>query len=211
MCTGDQVTLFNGEGEEIEATLVRVHSDSADLVLGVRRKCPVAPVHISLFQAIAKGDRMDWILQKTTELGVARICPIITSRVVVRLDSAAVHAKQGRWQKVVQEAARQCGRADVPEVTVPEHLDTVLAGLPPSSRFVLWEEEHAQPLVHNLSSCAPNVALLVGPEGGLSEQEVSKARETDFLPVTLGPRILRTETAAIVAVALVQAATGGLA
>ena len=208
---GQSLVLFNGQGEEIEASLVRVEEEFAELALGTRRQCPTAPVHIVLVQAVAKGDRMDWLLQKTTELGVAEIWPVITSRVVVRLDAAAAMAKQARWQKIVQEAARQCGRADVPVVAEPRALGAALAALETSRRFVLWEGEKGQPLLNSLLPSESNVTLLVGPEGGLSEQEVLQATGAQFVPVTLGPRILRTETAAMVAVALVQAVTGGLA
>ncbi len=211
LAVGDDVIVFNGQGEEIDASLVRVEAEFAELILGARRQRPTSPAQVVLLQAVAKGDRMDLILQKTTELGVAQIWPVITSRSVVRLNAEAAAGKQQRWQTIAQEAARQCGRADVPLVQTPQPLIEALAALTTMRRFVLWEGEHGQPLVGSVLPSDTRVALLVGPEGGLSEAEVAQARAAEFEPVTLGPRILRTETAAIVAVALVQAATGGLA
>lgn len=210
LAVGDEVVVFNGVGEEADASLVRVEAAFAELILGTRRQRPASPTQIVLLQAVAKGDRMDLILQKTTELGVAQIWPVITSRSVVRLNAETAAGKQKRWQTIVQEAARQCGRADVPFVQTPLPLSEALAASTTLRRFVLWEGERGQPLVSSVSPSETSVALLVGPEGGLSETEVAQASEADFEPVSLGPRILRTETAAIVAVALVQAATGGL-
>lgn len=207
---GAAVTLFDGRGHEIDAQVETVHADTADLRLGERHLRPPPPVQITLLQAVAKGDRMDWLLQKTTELGVTRICPVITQRVVVRLEPDAAGAKQRRWQTIVQEAARQCGRADVPTVEAPIALAEALARNDAERRLVLWEAQTGPSLVGRLGPEDRNVSLLVGPEGGFGPDEITMAESAGFEAVTLGPRILRTETAAMVAVALVQAAAGGL-
>ena len=217
MKVGDSCVIFDGEGGEIDAKLTAITSTFAQLRLGERRKREPARVRITLVQGVAKGERMDWVLQKTTELGVARIVPVTTSRVVVRLDAKGVTTKHRRWQIIVQEAARQCGRADVPTVEPPAPLGVALAALPAAARFVLWEEPGGQPMVQSLDSLSRlhagaevvEVQLFVGPEGGLSEDEVALARTHDFVPVSLGTRVLRTETAAVVAVTLAQAALGG--
>jgi 16S rRNA (uracil1498-N3)-methyltransferase len=213
MNVGDKFTVFDGLGTEFPAELLRVSSDQAEVRLGEPRVVALPPTSITLIQAIAKGDRMDLIIQKTTELGVAAIVPVLTSRVVVKLDAKTAQAKQQRWQSIAQEAARQCGRADVPTVSVPCTLPSGLAQLVPGRRFSLWEEGDGRPLIaclKDLGSEDRSLQLFVGPEGGLSEEEIATAKTFEFSPVTLGPRILRTETAAIVAVALAQGATGGL-
>lgn len=199
LAAGDEVVIFDGRGTEIEARLV----NGGELSLGRRRAVALPAVAITLLQAVAKGDRMDLVVQKTTELGVTRIVPVLAARSVARPERAA------RWQTIAREAARQSGRADVPEVAVPVPLETALA-TSAEVRFVLFEGERARSLRRELPGTAHSVALLVGPEGGFTPAEVESAEKHGFRPVGLGPRILRTETAAIVAVALVQAGLGGL-
>jgi 16S rRNA (uracil1498-N3)-methyltransferase len=204
---GDAVVVFDGRGEEIDATVVTVAARAVTLALGTRRRQVLAGVAITLLQAVPRGERMDLLVQKTTELGVARIVPVIAARSVVR--PAADRAR--RWQSIAEEASRQSGRADVPEVTPPQPLAQALALADACPvRLALWEEERVRPLRQALADGGRAVALLVGPEGGLAAAEVEAARAAGFVTVGLGPRILRVETAAIVAVALVQAASGGL-
>ena len=214
MKVGDAFTVFDGDGGEFPAELVSISPDQAEVRLGEKRILPLSPASITLIQAIAKGDHMDLIIQKTTELGVSRIVPVFTSRVVVKLDSKTAEAKLRRWQSIAQEASRQCGRADVPTIELPSPLQNALLRLSPGRRFSLWEMGDGRPLtscLNELTAHERSLQLLVGPEGGLAAQEIASAQKVDFVPVTLGPRILRTETAAIVAVTLAQAATGGFA
>jgi len=155
---------------------------------------------------------MDLLVQKTSELGVARIVPVVTERSVARPDAEGADGKRARWEKIAREAARQCGRADVPEVAAPTPLADALAApdLPPR-RLALFEGERARSLRAELAETAPApTALLVGPEGGLAPAEMAAARAAGFVPVGLGRLILRVETAAIVAVALVGDAAGAL-
>src|SRR5688572_20412715 len=203
---GSDVQIFDGGGTEIEAKVLEVGPRTIELALGQRRAVALAPATITLLQAVAKGDRMDLIVQKATELGVARIVPVVAQRSVAKPGSGRAR----RWQTIAQEAARQSGRADVPEVTEPVSLSEAVAAAPEGARFVLWEEEHGQSLRRLLDGSPGAISLLVGPEGGFTVQEVVEARTQGFVPVGLGPRILRVETAAIVAIALVQAAAGGL-
>jgi 16S rRNA (uracil1498-N3)-methyltransferase len=182
---------------------------STTLALGARRSAQPPEVKITLLQAVSKGERMDLVVQKATELGVTRIVPVLSARSVPRPGAEGRHK---RWRTIAQEAARQCGRADLPAVEVPCPLAQALgeAAAGPGTRLVLWEASSGAPLRRALDGSERAVTLLVGPEGGLAADEVEAAVAAGFRPVGLGPRILRTETAALVAVALVQAALGGL-
>jgi 16S rRNA (uracil1498-N3)-methyltransferase len=207
---GETLTLFDGAGLEVEAQVVRVDRAEAELRLGARRVVAGPAVAITLLSAVPRGPRMDFLVQKTAELGVARIVPVLTERSVARPDAEA--GRRARWQKIAQEAARQCGRADVPAVDAPVSLAEALAlpGLP-DRRLALFEGEKARSLGAALAGAVPApTALLVGPEGGFAAPEVAAAAAAGFEPVGLGDRILRVETAAIVAVALVAGASGML-
>jgi 16S rRNA (uracil1498-N3)-methyltransferase len=206
---GAAVRVFDGRGTEIEARIARVSPASVELILGHRHRVPLPSTAITLLQCVPRGDRMDVIVQKTTELGIARIVPVLSSRGMVKPPSG----KSRRWQTIAQEAARQSGRADLPEIAEALALPDALvdAARTAGTRLILWEEEHSRPLRKVLSELPPApVTLLVGPEGGFSQQEVASAQAQGFRPVGLGPRILRVETAAVVAVALTQFVVGGL-
>ncbi len=205
---GAEVCVFDGRGTEIDARIIGISAGGAELELGERRTVAVPAVSITLLQALPRADRMDLIVQKTTELGVTKIVPVVSERSVITPPAG----KQRRWQVIAQEAARQSGRADVPEIELPSSLSQALDALEPMpTRLVLWEEEHSLPMRRALSQNPLSaVALLVGPEGGFAAAEVERARAHAFVSVGLGPRILRVETAALVAVALTQASVGGL-
>jgi 16S rRNA (uracil1498-N3)-methyltransferase len=204
---GDAVTVFDGQGTEIDARVLSTDAQGTRLALGDRRTVAAAGPVVTLLQAIPKGERMDLLVQKTTELGVGRIVPVVTERTVVQPGSNRV----SRWRTIAQEAARQCGRADLPAIDEPCPLgEALLSG--PGVRLMAWEgvAQAAVPLRKALGGDEPAVTLLVGAEGGFSEAEAAAAVAAGFRLVGLGPRILRSETAAIVAVALVQAALGAL-
>ena len=206
---GAEVRIFDGCGTEIEGQIVRAGAAGVELALGQRHRVPLPLVPITLLQSVPRGDRMDVIVQKTTELGVTRIVPVLSARGMVKPPPG----KTRRWRTIAQEASRQSGRADVPEVADPMGLDVALAGaaVAGGTRLLLWEEQRALPL-RQVVAQVPHVSvtLLIGPEGGFPETEVESARLQGFRAVGLGPRILRVETAALVAVALTQAALGGL-
>lgn len=203
---GDEVVVFDGEGTEVDARIVAATSRTVELALGARRQVAPPRVRLTLLQAVPRADRMDLIVQKTTELGITRIVPVVAGRSVVRPPAG----RSERWQTIAREAARQCGRADIPRVEEPAGLPQALSAVTETTRFVLWEETGQPPLRHALEGNETAVCLLVGPEGGFAPEEVAQATAAGFRTAGLGPRILRTETAAIVAVALVQAAVGGL-
>ncbi|MEA2698257.1 MAG: rRNA (uracil1498-N3)-methyltransferase [Myxococcales bacterium] len=212
---GDKVVVFDGQGTEIDAEVADVGPKTTALVLGERRRgnASAAPTRITLLQGLARGEKMDWIIQKTCELGVARVVPVLTGRTVAAPAQAA--ARRQRWERIAREAARQSGRADVPTIEAPTPLtaalDTIDAG---DLRLAFWEAAGAgaagRPLRAALPAAPRPTTLLVGPEGGFSAEEMGQAETAGFVTVGLGPRILRTETAAVVAVALLQFAAGGL-
>ncbi|HVV48321.1 MAG TPA: 16S rRNA (uracil(1498)-N(3))-methyltransferase, partial [Polyangia bacterium] len=204
---GDALILFDGAGGEVEARVERVGRDETELALGERRQVAGPAVALTLLVAVPRGPRMDLIVQKTAELGVARIVPLITDRSVARPDAEA--GRRARWEKIAREAARQCGRADLPAIDPPVGLAAALAADLPARRLALYEGERARSLRAALAGQAPAAtALLVGPEGGFAAAEVEAARAAGFEAVGLGDRILRVETAAIAAVTLVAGAYG---
>jgi 16S rRNA (uracil1498-N3)-methyltransferase len=197
---------------EVIARIVRIDRDRTQLVAdpagpaGPVRAAAAIETPLTLLTAVPRGGRMDFLVQKCSELGVSRIVPVITARSVVRPEPA----KRGRWEKIAREAARQCGRADVPEVSPPTPLAAALAASDlPDRRLMLSPEAGGRPLRALLPDRAAT-ALLVGPEGGLDTAEVEAARAAGFQAASLGSRILRVETAAIVAVALAEEAFGAL-
>ena len=204
---GAMIRIFDGQGWELDARIEEVGKSSLEVSLGERRRLPPAPCAITLLQSLPRRDRMDFVVQKATELGVARIVPVISQHGMVK---APPHSRRSRI--IAEEAARQSGRADVPIVDEPIALEAALTQLGDGGepRYLLWEGERSLPLRLALAQRAQRVTLLVGPEGGFAPSEVARATRAGFQPVWLGPRILRTETAAIVAVALTQAAGGGL-
>jgi 16S rRNA (uracil1498-N3)-methyltransferase len=205
---GDRVHLFDGAGSEIEARIETVGASSVEVSLGKRQRLPAPACTIVLLISPPRGERMDLVVQKTTELGVARIVPVTSARAMVK---ASPH-QRSRWQSIATEASRQSGRADVPAVADLVPLAEAIAreadGASP--RLMLWEGERARALGAALADGPRSVTLLVGPEGGFQAEEVRLTAAAGFVPVGLGPRILRSETAAIVGVALAQAAAGGL-
>lgn len=208
LAQGAHVQLFDGTGTAIDATIVSVGKGSVEVELGDRHPVPAPACAITLLQSLPRGERMDFIVQKTTELGVARIAPVLTEFGVVKPSPSRIR----RWQTIAEEAARQCGRADVPVIDECRDLSTALAQTwdREGARFLLWEDEQTRSFRNALADGPRAVTLLVGPEGGFSTAEAAVATRTGFVPTSLGPRILRAETAAIVAVALAQAAAGGL-
>ena len=170
-----------------------------------------SPLRLALAQGLPRADKMDAIVRMATELGATRIDPLLTARAVARPDAARGRGRRLRWERIAREAAKQCGRAVVPAIGEPRALADWLAARPAGGLLVcLWEGE-ARPLAAQLPAEAPSEAtLLVGPEGGLTAEEVAMLRAAGALVAGLGPRILRTETAGPVGLALLQARYGDL-
>jgi len=207
---GAPLVLFDGSGADHRGEIVAVEGDRVRVAVGDRsaglRESPLA---ITLVQAVSRGERMDWTLQKATELGVRRIQPVLSARSVVRLDDAQAGRKLRHWQAIVAGACEQCGRSVLPEVRPPLELARFLLESPrEGQRLVLSPSGPAS--LAGLASTAARVELLIGPEGGLDDAELGAAARAGFAPVRLGPRVLRTETAGIAALAVLQALWGDL-
>lgn len=202
---GAEVEVFDGRGGRYAG---RLEPGLLSLSLGPREAGRAPGAEIALLFALSKGEKVDLVVQKATELGVARIAPFAAERSVVRLDGAKGEERARRWRRIAEEAARQCGRADVPEVSPPLPLAAALAALPPGSATLVLEPGGAP--LGTLAPPAAGIAAVVGPEGGLGEDEVRACERAGAARISLGPRVLRAETAAIVAVALLQARFGDL-
>lgn len=170
-----------------------------------------SPLHIDVLHALPDKERFELVLQKLTELGVDRIVPVESRHSATLETRDAAQKKSHRWPDVVSRAARQCRRAMLPELMSVQPLEKVLSETHAELKLMLYEGEAAWSLVEGFGTLKPqSVAVLIGPEGGFSDEEVALAQAAGFLPVNLGPRIMRTETAAIVAAALVQSYLGDL-
>ncbi len=209
LAPGSEVEVFDGEGGVYSA---RLDAEGGALVLAVgpRSDAPAPRARVQLAFALARGERCDLVVQKATELGVAGLSPFQAARSMVRLDPARGAERARRWRRIAAEAARQCGRADVPTVDTPAPLGQVLASAPEGFRKVLFFEGGGEPLSEVVDRGAPGHLLLVGPEGGFAAEEVGACLAAGARLATLGPRVLRFETAGIVAAALVQHLVGDL-
>ncbi len=205
----DVITVFDGRGAQFYARIQALARGEVQIVLG--EPCagePESDLRLTLAQGVARGERMDWVVQKAVELGVTCIVPVVTERSVVRLDAAQALNRQRHWQAIAVAACEQCGRTWLPEVAAPVPLHAWLETLAPGGLRVL-PSLAAAPLAA-LPPAASAVQVLIGPEGGLSPSEADAARARGFQAVGLGPRVLRTETAAVVALALLQQRYGDL-
>ena len=211
LAVGEQVVLLDNSGDELLAEMVSSNRAGVEVRLLERRAGkPESPVRIILCQGLLKSARFEWILEKGTELGVSTFAPILCRRSMSGLEDAGP-AKIQRWQRIIQEAAEQCGRSRIPTLAAIRPLMHALNDIPPGALALIpWEEEHDQSLREALASVSSRqgqsltIVLFIGPEGGLLAEEVKLAQRQGVLPVSLGPRILRAETAALAAVANVM-------
>ncbi|MET0312226.1 MAG: 16S rRNA (uracil(1498)-N(3))-methyltransferase, partial [Burkholderiaceae bacterium] len=202
MQPGGALTLFNSQGGEFEAVVASMGRSEVRVRVGMHRALErEAAREVHLAAAMPANDRMDWLVEKAAELGAAGIQPLQSERSVLRLAGDRVEKKRAHWQAVAVAACEQCGRNRVPPVGMPQALEAWLASpaARENARYVLSLRADARPL----REAAPEGAALFlsGPEGGLSEREEDLAREAGFLPVSLGPRTLRAETAPLAALA----------
>ena len=210
---GDACVLFNGDGNDYDA---RIHAvGKRELLVDVTASHGVeseSPLPITLVQGVARGEKMDWILQKATELGVVAFLAADSERSEVRLDAARAARRVAHWRSVLASACEQCGRARVPAIDVPRPLSAALAALPEGGTRLLLDPQGIRDIDGlALEDQLPMaVVLAVGPEGGWSPRDREQLHAAGFEGLRLGPRILRTETAGIAAVAALQARWGDL-
>ncbi|MGZ6376269.1 MAG: 16S rRNA (uracil(1498)-N(3))-methyltransferase [Ktedonobacterales bacterium] len=220
LATGDTLHLLDGAGGEFPAEIVSFDRKRVIVRLGPRAQGRAEPAtRVVLCQGMLKAAKFEWVLQKCTELGVSAFTPLLTERAVAAAEEAG-ESKRRRWSRIVAEALEQCGGTRLPEITPPRSLMHALADLPPGGiSLIPWEEAAALPLRAALQQSIarssdpnhiPEVRLFIGPEGGFSAGEIALAERAGAIPVTLGPRILRAETAAIVASTLALDTLGAL-
>ena len=212
LAPGATIILFDGSGDEFLAELLSLTPRQASVQITATRCCPAEPAFfLTLFQCSLKQDKFEWVLQKGTELGVARFVPVISSRSVVR-PLAALRSKYPRWRAILREATEQCGRARIPELAEPLTWDAAMAAAD-GPGLVAWETaQNSRTLADAVGALAasphtttlpPRLAVAIGPEGGLAAEEIAVAQANGWETVRLGPRILRAETASISAAAVV--------
>jgi 16S rRNA (uracil1498-N3)-methyltransferase len=210
--TGDEVSVFDGAGKEFRAVVSQARREFAELEIRdeVEPARPESPVQLTLCVALLKGEKFDLVVQKATELGVNRILGIVTRYADIRLrDEADAVKRVTRWQRIALEATKQCGRAVVPDLGVPIALESLLTGAQ-DELCLMFAERGGDPLETSLINSPTTITALVGSEGGWSDEEIEQARAEGFRIVTLEGRILRAETAAIVATVLLQHRFGDL-
>ena len=208
--TGDTLTLFNGDGKDYPAILEDINGKAA--VVRVNQ-CQVnqsrSPLDITLVQSLAKGMKLDLVIQKATELGVARISPVSADRSVLQLDKKRIGSRMDHWQGVAISACTQCHRSTLPVIDRPQTFEQWLAGSTDiKHRFLLHPT--AQHSLTSIPSPGSACCVIVGPEGGFSDAEIDRAKSTGVTSVSCGPRILRTETAGFTALAILQSRFGDL-
>ncbi|MDR3502228.1 MAG: 16S rRNA (uracil(1498)-N(3))-methyltransferase [Legionella sp.] len=209
MQAGETLTLFCGDNREFAATIHTVKKKQVIVTIDAMTEVSKeSPLHIHLAQAISKGERMELVMQKAVELGVSSITPIITARCVVKLDKERMAKKLHQWQSIVIAACEQSGRNTVPQVHQPLSLAQYLQEVQAELKLILHPGTNKTWRDYSLGKT--NISLLIGPEGGLSEDEMTTACAQGFQPLSLGPRILRTETAAITVLSVLQAVGGDL-
>lgn len=197
---GQSITLFNGDGFNYTAEVLKAKKDCVVKLISKEENLSESKLNLTLAQGVAKGEKMDFLIQKAVELGVSTIIPILTERCVVKLKGEKLQKRQSHWQKIAIGACEQSGRSIVPEVLSPIVIDELLQR-PTTNGFVLHHRAE-QTLLDTPSTS--EATILIGPEGGLSDKEISKATEAGYQPLLLGSRVLRTETASLAVIANMQ-------
>jgi 16S rRNA (uracil1498-N3)-methyltransferase len=209
---GQSVEIFDGAGRAFAASVAAVDEDSVELVLGQPRH-ELPQRRITVVQGLPKAEKLEWIIEKATELGAAAILPVSTARAVARLEADRAGRRIARWRRIAEEAARQCGRADVPEIREPRALASLFEAIGADTRVLVLDEAERERRLSQAVRVEPRLAplaLVVGPEGGLERAEVAALISGGAVPVTLGHNVVRTETAALAALAVIRHLDGQL-
>jgi 16S rRNA (uracil1498-N3)-methyltransferase len=206
--SGDALTLFNGDGGEFDAKILRIDRAAVTVLVGPHRAADrESPLHVTLVQGLAGADRMDWVVQKAVELGVAEIRPVAMARSVARLDASRASKREAHWRSIAVSACEQCGRSRIPRVHALSSFEHWIAE-PTSAELRVILAPDAEASLSALLRPEGPIELLVGPEGGLTDEEADAALGAGFRAVRLGPRILRTETAPLAALSALNALWG---
>lgn len=212
--TGDRIILCDGNGNDYLARIEKFQPDSIVTgIISIERSGTEPPIEVTLFQGIPKSDKMDFIIQKSVELGVRRVVPVITERTVIKINGTKdAENKIARWRRISLEAAKQCNRGVVPQVDYPVNFKEALElSREVQVGIIPYEKEHGTSLKNCLKKGnITSVAVMIGPEGGFSEEEIQGALLSGLTPVTLGPRILRTETAAVAVLSILMYELGDI-
>lgn len=208
--TGDPLIVFDGSGGDYGARIEAIRRGA--VVVAVQEHSAAtreSPLSLTLAQGISRGERMDWVVQKATELGVTRIIPVLTERTVVKLDAQQAERKLVHWRGIAVAACEQSGRDRIPDIAAPVGLHDFLGGMDTGVTRLLLSPTGRQG-VNELQPLAGGLLVLIGPEGGLAGSEQHAAIQAGFVAVRMGPRVLRTETAAVAALTLLQQRFGDL-
>lgn len=208
---GDPLTLFDGRGGEHAARIEELRKGAVIVAVGEHSAADQeSRLSLTLAQGVSRGERMDWVVQKATELGVTRIVPVLTERTVVKLDAKQAERKLQHWQGIVVAACEQSGRTRIPDVALPIALHDFLRQSGEARAIRILLSPAGTQRVSDLLTPDGGLIVLIGPEGGLAETEQRAARDAGFIAMRLGPRVLRTETAAVAALTLLQHRFGDL-
>jgi 16S rRNA (uracil1498-N3)-methyltransferase len=210
---GDEIVVFNGSGKEYVGTIVEEGPSSVVITIqNIFSSRPESPLEITLAQSLLKGEKMNYLIQKATELGVKEIIPFLSSRSVPLLETSKRSKRNLRWERIAVEASKQCGRVMVPKVgPLQDYSEMLRTASPDSLRLILWEREGASLKgILKESEEKTKIFFIVGPEGGVSNEEVEHARRVGFIPVNLGKRILRSETAVLCFLSVLQYESGDI-
>jgi 16S rRNA (uracil1498-N3)-methyltransferase len=208
---GDSLTVFSAESGEFAATLTSIGKSKAEIAVGASVPTHTeSPLKVHLVQGVSRGERMDLVVQKATELGVKRISPVLTEYAVVKLEGSRANKRREHWQKIAEGACEQSGRTRPPLIDEPMPLKTWFGAKTSETDVDLILKPNADTAMASLKAPQTKVCLLIGPEGGFSDNEYEDAEVSGFKAVSLGPRILRTETAAIAAITVAESLWGDL-
>lgn len=211
MHPGENLILCDSIGTDYHCEIDRIDGETVTVrILNFCRSVSEPSVYATLYQAFPKADKMDTVVQKAVELGVSRIVPVTTARCISRPDAKAARKKGERWQKIAEEAAKQSGRGVIPQVAAPMDLQGAVLEAAPEGITLFFYEGGGESIASLVQPQDRSVSIFIGPEGGFTEEEVAFAKENGARVVTLGPRILRTETAPIAALAAIMLASGNM-
>ena len=207
---GDPVTLCDGVGTEYACTIVAIDREAATLRVDAAEPNATEPsLAVTLYMGLPKGDKLEWIIQKAVELGVTAIVPVVTARSIARVEGKDAPKKQQRWQRIAAEAAGQCGRGIIPAVAAPLSWKAALSRLATENTLLCYEGG-GSPIGETVSPADTALSLVVGPEGGFAPDEVAAVTALGGRVVTMGPRILRCETAPLAALAVLMERSGNM-